>query len=101
MKDIKSYAIGFLTCACLFLIMGQTYTWDDAYAKVIKNQSMEGNWEIEQIQQGNSSITFFYDKNKGRVFQYYTSVIDSDEKIATFIKVDILTQEEAQEKYKK
>ena len=24
MKDIKSYIIGFLTCACLFLIMGQT-----------------------------------------------------------------------------
>ena len=23
MKDIKSYIIGFLTCACLFLIMGQ------------------------------------------------------------------------------
>ena len=23
MKDIKSYVIGFLTCACLFLIMGQ------------------------------------------------------------------------------
>ena len=24
MKDIKSYIIGFLACACLFLIMGQT-----------------------------------------------------------------------------
>ena len=24
MKDIKSYIIGFLTCACMFLIMGQT-----------------------------------------------------------------------------
>ena len=24
MKDLKSYVIGFLTCACLFLIMGQT-----------------------------------------------------------------------------
>ena len=22
MKDIKSYVIGFLTCACLFLVMG-------------------------------------------------------------------------------
>ena len=26
MKDIKSYVIGFLTCACLFLIMGATNT---------------------------------------------------------------------------
>ena len=24
MKNIKSYVIGFLTCACLFLIMGQS-----------------------------------------------------------------------------
>ena len=24
MKDIKTFIIGFLTCACLFLIMGQT-----------------------------------------------------------------------------
>ena len=24
MKDIKTFLIGFLTCACLFLIMGQT-----------------------------------------------------------------------------
>ena len=23
MKDVKSYLIGFLTCACMFLIMGQ------------------------------------------------------------------------------
>ena len=24
MKDIKTFAIGFLTCVCMFLIMGQT-----------------------------------------------------------------------------
>ena len=33
MKDIKSYVIGFLSCACMFLIMGQTI----------------GNEEIEQM----------------------------------------------------
>ena len=33
MKDIKTFIIGFLTCACLFLIMGQTI----------------GNEEIEQM----------------------------------------------------
>ena len=32
MKDIKSYVIGFLTCCCLFLIMGQT-----------KSEKMESN----------------------------------------------------------
>ena len=26
MKDIKSYVIGFLTCACMFLIMGMTFS---------------------------------------------------------------------------
>ena len=30
MKDIKSYVIGFLTCACLFLVMGQTKQEADA-----------------------------------------------------------------------
>jgi len=30
MKDIKSYVIGFLTCACLFLIMGQTRSGGNA-----------------------------------------------------------------------
>ena len=31
MKDIKSYVIGFLSCACLFLIMGQTKADNDDY----------------------------------------------------------------------
>ena len=31
MKDIKSYVIGFLTCACLFLIMGQTKETQSKY----------------------------------------------------------------------
>ena len=28
MKDIKTFLIGFLTCACMFLIMGQTKSKD-------------------------------------------------------------------------
>ena len=31
MKDIKSYVIGFLTCVCLFLIMGQTKETQSKY----------------------------------------------------------------------
>ena len=31
MKNIKSYLIGFLTCACLFLIMGQTKETQSKY----------------------------------------------------------------------
>ena len=42
MKDIKSYVIGFLTCACLFLIMGQTKNdnwieWDDERKQEVVN----------------------------------------------------------------
>jgi hypothetical protein len=39
MKDIKSYVIGFLTCACLFLIMGQT-----------KSDSKIGRYQISTSQ---------------------------------------------------
>ena len=35
MKDIKSYVIGFLSCACLFLIMGQTKADNDDYMQNI------------------------------------------------------------------
>jgi len=35
MKDIKSYVIGFLSCACLFLIMGQTKADNDDYEIVL------------------------------------------------------------------
>jgi len=38
MKDIKSYVIGFLTCACLFLIMGQTSNLEKM------------NWNVEDIE---------------------------------------------------
>ena len=33
MKDIKTFLIGFLTCSCMFLIMGQT---DPTYIEVEK-----------------------------------------------------------------
>ena len=42
MKDIKSYVIGFLTCACLFLIMGQTIGNEEVEAmKDMANQMRE------------------------------------------------------------
>ena len=44
MKDIKTFLIGFLTCACMFLIMGQTKSKDpienimgEGYIKSMKN----------------------------------------------------------------
>jgi len=46
MKDIKSYAIGFLTCACLFLIMGQTNNKNlgDITVSSIRLEGEDGQW---------------------------------------------------------
>ena len=38
MKDIKTFLIGFLTCACLFLIMGQT------------SNKEKMDWNVEDIE---------------------------------------------------
>ena len=48
MKDIKTFVIGFLTCACMFLIMGQTdgkkSKHYDTYLEVEKgNVTIEAN----------------------------------------------------------
>ena len=39
MKDIKSYVIGFLTCACMFLIMGQMSAMGDEQIEQMKNMA--------------------------------------------------------------
>ena len=39
MKDLKSYVIGFLTCACMFLIMGQMPTMRDEQIEQMKNMA--------------------------------------------------------------
>ena len=60
MKDIKSYVIGFLSCACLFLIMGQTSArnglWKniDTYKKRVTNKQLDKKindikWTVNKI----------------------------------------------------
>ena len=56
MKDIKSYVIGFLTCACLFLIMGQTsgtgLLWEDKVKvtnKQLDAKIDEIKWDVKDI----------------------------------------------------
>ena len=39
MKNIKSYVIGFLTCACMFLIMGQMPAMGDEQIEQMKNMA--------------------------------------------------------------
>ena len=41
MKDIKTFIIGFLTCVCMFLIMGQMPTMDDEQIEQIKNMATQ------------------------------------------------------------
>ena len=41
MKDIKTFVIGFLTCACMFLIMGQTKQEADANMDANMEQVMK------------------------------------------------------------
>ena len=41
MKDIKSYVIGFLTCACLFLIMGQKPAMGEEQIEQMKNMATQ------------------------------------------------------------
>ena len=41
MKDIKTFIIGFLTCACMFLIMGQTKQEADANMDANMKQVMK------------------------------------------------------------
>ena len=55
MKDIKSYVIGFLTCACLFLIMGQT-----------KSEKMESNVEDIEMKMNVSDGTIKIGNEYGR-----------------------------------
>ena len=61
MKDIKTFIIGFLTCACMFLIMGQTNkTLGDIKVKSINLVDDDGNLIYitpKQIEIGNSSST--------------------------------------------
>ena len=55
MKDIKSYVIGFLTCCCLFLIMGQT-----------KSEKMESNVEDIEMEMNVSDGTIKIGNEYGR-----------------------------------
>ena len=41
MKDIKTFVIGFLTCSCMFLIMGQTKQEADANMDAKMEQVMK------------------------------------------------------------
>ena len=59
MKDIKTFLIGFLTCCCMFLIMGQT----DGEEKMEMN--VDGKVIIESSKNGR------YQAIAGNKFEYF------------------------------
>ena len=68
MKDIKSYVIGFLTCACLFLIMGQTIDNTPQWVKEMKsipenNPENTGKYQIAVTVDPENEIEELKEKN--------------------------------------
>ena len=59
MKDIKTFLIGFLTCACMFLIMGQTDN----------KEQIEWNVDGQVIVESNENGR--YQAIAGNKFQYF------------------------------
>ena len=50
MKDIKSYIIGFLSCCCMFLIMGQTDKTEKNVVEDIKTLLTEnGRYQASSV----------------------------------------------------
>ena len=56
MKDIKTFLIGFLTCACLFLIMGQN-----------KSDNYNGRYQISTIFTGSYPQHTIIDTQNGEI----------------------------------
>ena len=78
MKDIKTFLIGFLTCACLFLIMGQTM--GDEQLEQMKNMAKQmkdaglmpepvGRYQISiSTQQNKGVFETILDTKTGEIF---------------------------------
>ena len=81
--DVKSMLIGFLLCAVGFLFIGATENDE--------NVNYRGSWDL--IKHTHSPLHII-ERNHGRVFKWF-----SENK--AFIEEDILTIEEAREKFKK
>ena len=70
MKDIKTFVIGFLTCCCMFLIMGQT---ENNVMKDIKTFMTEnGRYQatsVDSIPQPGLIFTTIIDTRTGEIVQ--------------------------------
>ena len=71
MQDIKSYVIGFLTCACLLLIIGQTM--GDEQIVQMKDTGLRANNQIGKYQAiSGNKYEYFYllDTRTGAVYNH-------------------------------
>jgi len=69
LKDINSYVIGFLTCACLFLIMGQTQNTAKGNVWVDGEEMTEWNVDGKVIVE--ASTHGRYQAISGNKYEYY------------------------------
>ena len=58
MKDIKTFLIGFLTCACMFLVMGQT-----------KSENQAGRYQVWKSD-SDYALGEIIDTQTGQLFEY-------------------------------
>ena len=77
MKDIKTFVIGFLTCTCLFLIMGQTENeeyemekieWNVTDGKVIIETNEHGRYQA--ISGDKYEYFYLLDTETGAVYNH-------------------------------
>ena len=69
MKDIKTFVIGFLSCACMFLIMGQTKTLTVDEYKNLQTQEQIGRYQGFGYATKLSYSTYLVDTVNGTLYE--------------------------------
>ena len=68
MKDFKSFIIGFLSCACVFLLMGQTYG-DKHLVKTTKEKANYVQFDVE-VDANGKHIYYLFDVFDNSLVEY-------------------------------
>ena len=77
MKEFKSFVIGFLTCACLFLIMGQTDGYEPHEYDAIYSRLMVRELVVDDIK----TTSIFMKDDDGNYTKWTNPVSAPPEKI--------------------
>ena len=94
MKDIKSFLIGFLSCACMFLLMGATDS----------EQQVEDTKVVDALNEINSTLVengkngrYQVSNNSNESYRMFESVIDT--KTGEVIRYDFHTKYDWNKEY--